>query len=401
MSNHEDKLSRREFLVRSAALGVSAALGAKGSPLEGAEVAVAPVPRVVLGKTGEKVSILGFGGVHQRIPPALLNAALQRGVNYIDTAEGYGHGHNERDIGKVLEANGQRHQVFVVTKAGTYDPHALPERLAGSLERLRTDYVDAYFYHNLDQPDLLTEDLKAVLARLKKRGQIKYFGFSNHGAHVVECLEKAAEVGFVDVIMLRYNFRLDPRWGDPDPEWSDRFQRALDGCAKAKIGLVAMKTQAGAVSFADRVDPFEKAGLNRHQAVLKAVWSDKRIHVIVSQMTNVQQVMENTETALQSLTAQESALLRQYAQATRFSHCQGCAEICEGACGHPIRIADLLRYKLYHDDYGDVERARALFARLPAEAKNLAGVDFRAAEAACPYRAPIARLVQEAVRQLA
>lgn len=401
MSEHKDRLSRREFLRRSAALGAGLALGAKGSPSEEAEVAAAPVPRVVLGKTGEKVSILGFGGVHQHIPPALLNAALQRGVNYLDTGEGYGNGNSERDIGQILEANGQRKQVFLVTKAETYDPRALPQRLAASLERLRTDYVDAYFCQNLDDPNLLTEDLKAALARLKKRGQVKYFGFSNHGPHIAECLEKAAEVGFVDVIMLRYNFRLDPRWGDLDPAWGDRFQRALDRCATAKIGLVAMKTQAGAMSFQEKVEPFERAGLNRHQAVLKAVWSDPRIHVIVSQMANVQQVTENTEAAWQTLTAQESALLRRYAQETAALHCQGCAEVCEGVCSHPIRIADLLRYKLYHDDYGEGERARGLFARLPAEAKDVAGVDFRAAEAACPYRLPIARLVWEAVHQLA
>ena len=392
MTDKNDRVSRRDFLATSATLGAGAVLSGALGPLGVAEGA-RKIPTVKLGKTGEKVTILGFGGA-VNVTPQLLNAALAEGVTYLDTAEGYGKGNSEKNIGEILEANGRRKDCFIVTKCGNHKVGPFTESLETSFERLRTDYVDAYYLHNLGDPDRLDDEMKATAEKLKKEKKIRFFGFSSHHAGMVPSLNKAAEVGFVDVIMLKYNFK----------SYEDKeLNKALDRCAKAGIGLVAMKTQQGAEeSFQDRVNPFKEKGFNQFQATLKAVWKDDRIHSIVSAMKNVKQVRENTAAARnKKLSRGEQEALEQYAAATDHLYCRGCAQHCEPVVDAPVQIADTLRYRMYHNNYGDCDKARELFRELPAEARRISGVDFSAAEAACPYNLAIGQMMSEAEAALA
>jgi len=389
MEREKETLSRREFLATSAAAGAGVLLPGALTP---AAARAREMPTKVLGKTGERVSALGFGSALD-VTPQLLNAALAEGITYLDTAQGYGRGNSEKNIGAILEKNGRRQDGFIVTKSGDHSVGGFVASLEqDSLKRLRTDYVDAYFLHDLGDPDRLDDEMKAVVERLKKEEKIRFFGFSSHNARMVETMNKAAEVGFVDVIMIKYNFR---DYGDAE------LNKAIDRCTKAGIGLVAMKTQGGAVSFQERVDPFVGKGFNQHQAALKAVWADDRIHSIVSAMKNLAQVRENSEAARRpAMGRRDRRLLQEHAVETDHLYCRGCAHLCESGVDAPVQIADTLRYRMYHEYYGDREEARRLFARLPAAARDLAGVDFSAAEGACPHRVPIGALMQDAVEKL-
>jgi uncharacterized protein len=387
MKSDRDDLTRRDFLSTSATLGAGAVLTGALGPLGVAEGA-RKIPTVKLGKTGEKVTILGFGGA-VTVTPQLLNASLAEGVTYLDTAQSYGKGNSEKNVGKILAANGRRKDCFIVTKCGNHKTGPFTESLETSFERLQTDYVDLYYLHNLGDPERLDNELKATAEKLKKEKKIRYFGFSSHHAGMVPTLNRAAEVGFVDVIMLKYNFK----------SYEDKeLNKALDRCAKAGIGLVAMKTQQGAEeSFQDRVNPFKEKGFNQYQATLRAVWKDDRIHSIVSAMKNVKQVRENTAAARnKKLSRGEQEALEQYAAATDRLYCRGCAQHCEPCVDAPVQIADTLRYRMYHNNYGDREQARELFRALPRQARQIAGVDFSAAEAACPHGLAIGDMMREA-----
>jgi len=393
MKSTDDRWTRREFIAKSSAAGLGLAMGGSmaqaGETAESLLVGADGMPLVKLGKTEKTVSILGFGG-SLTITPPLLNVAIQRGVNYIDTSENYGRGNSERAIGEILETSGKRKEIFITTKTGNHDPTRMEERLDGSLERLRTDYVDAFFLHNLGDPNRLNDEMKAAVEKLKRSRKIRFFGFSSHHGNLIPTLERAAACGFVDVIMLKYNFR---DYGD------EALDAALDKCSKAGIGLAAMKTGAGAVP---RFEEFEQEGLKRQVVAVKAVWADERIHVVVSEMTNIKQVEENTAAAKdRRMGHREWELLERYARATDYLYCRGCGHRCEPACGNAVAIADILRYKMYYEGYGDQRRARELFAVLPAEAREIAGRDFRASEAACPFQVPIGRLMAEAARELA
>lgn len=390
MRKEDSKLTRREFIAATGAVGAGAVLASAVGPVAAAEEKV--MPTRTFGKTGVKIPILTMGTSFPVTPP-LLNAALTEGIKYIDTAQSYVGGKSEKMVGTILEKNGRRDECFIVTKSEEHEPAAFASKLDGSLESLRTDRVDLYFMHNLGNPDRLDKELMQAVEQLKKAGKIRFFGFSSHHGNMVATLEKAAEVGFVDAIMFKYNFR------DYN---NDVLNKAIDKCHKANIGLIAMKTQGGAVSFSDSVDKFKAKGFNQYQATLKAVWADERISGAVSAMKNIKQVKENAEAARNSAMGfEERELLREYAAETDHLYCRGCSEHCEVAMAVPLQIADTLRYRMYYEHYGERRRGKELFAQLPVEAKKLDGVDFSTAEAACPHKLPIGQLMHEAVEKLA
>jgi len=178
--------------------------------------------------------------------------------------------------------------------------------------------------------------------------------------------------------MFKYSFR---DYGNKE------LNQAIDAAHKADVGLIAMKTQSSEAGFANAWQKFEKTGKwNKHQAVLKAVWEDKRIAAAVSHMVDLKQMRENLAAALDQnkLGLHERDAVRRYADATRAYACDGCEHLCGAAVAAPVRIATTLRCLMYHDSYGDPEKARRVFSELPAAARQLEGVDFSAASRACP-----------------
>ena len=125
--------------------------------------------------------------------------------------------------------------------------------------------------------------VKAAFEALKKAGKIRFAGLSCHDAELPEILEAAAEVGWIDQVMIKYNFR---DVGGTDRH--DDLQRAIDKASKANIGLVAMKTQGGAVNFPDKMAKLQEKGFKKEVAAIKTVWMDERMQVVVSEMTNLQ-----------------------------------------------------------------------------------------------------------------
>ena len=232
---------------------------------------------------------------------------------------------------------------------------------------------------------------------MKKAGKIRFFGFSCHDGNVAECLNAAADSAFIDVIMFRYDYHYYK---------SDDLNRAIDRCVKANIGLVAMKTQVGGMTLPDKFNPFKKRGLNQHQAAIKAVAVDERITSICSEMTNEDQMRQNAAAVASKLTVAEADAIREHARMVSHLWCRGCDHICRAhsGAGQTVAVADTLRFLMYHDHYGKREHARRLFSELPEEARDLAALetgDWHAAETACPYNVPLAKLMARAKERLA
>ena len=235
MAEKGRKFSRRQFVKAAGLAGVGAALAgySKGETAPKTN----EMPLRVFGKTGEKVSILALGGIHDyRTSQILLHQALKMGVTYWDTAEDYYHGASEEGMGQYFEKYPEsREKVFLVSKTHVQGPEGLTQALAGSLERLKTSHVDLYFLHGATDPGRsLTPEVKKWAEKAKSEGKIRYFGFSTH-MNVEGCLEAASSLGWIDGIMMTYNFRT---------MGTDRMKAAIDAAAKAGIGLTAMKTQA-------------------------------------------------------------------------------------------------------------------------------------------------------------
>jgi predicted aldo/keto reductase-like oxidoreductase len=391
------KITRRRMLKTTGAAGsgfvLASSLGVGPSTVEAAPI---QVPRRVLGKTGEKVPMLLMGGsvpMDPRFDPKLAEG-VKYGVNYFDAADCYGGGGVERAIGAFHTRANLRSKIWITSKSDDHDPKGFEETFKNSLEKLQTDYVDMYYLHGLDDPSKINDDLKTVVERLKKEKKTRFFGFSCHGKRVAELLQVAARTPWIDSVMFRYNFR---QYGNTE------LNQAIDAAHKAKVGMIAMKTQSSSVSFEPEVEKFQQKGKwNKYQAVLKAVWADERITAAISDMDNLDKLKENIAAALDrtKLTRAETEELTRYAAATRHTACDGCDHLCNAPLDTHFPIGDVLRFLMYHDVYGKPELAQSLFRALPDQVRAGVHRDFRAAAAGCPHGLDVDRLMKRAASVL-
>ena len=386
-----DNISRRKVLggglVAASSLGVGP-LRLEAVPLQ--------VPQRVLGKTGEKAPILLQGGsmpFDLRFDPKLAES-FKYGVTYIDAADCYGGGNTELAVGAFHTRANLRSKLWITSKSDDHDPKGFEETFHRSLEKMKTSYIDMYYLHMLKDAKYLNDELKAVVARLKKEKKVKHFGFSCHHGNVVALLHEAAKTPWVDSVMFRYNFR---QYGNVE------LNQAIDAAHKAKVGLIAMKTQGSAVSFEDKWQKFQSTGKwNKYQSVLKAVWQDERISAAVSDMESLEIIHENVAAALDKtkLTQAEMQEIYRYAEATRAGACDGCDHLCGAAVDAPLQIGSTLRYLMYHDVYGKTALAKDLYAKLPREARSYEGVDLRKLAGACPHGVDVEKYLRRAAEVL-
>jgi len=399
MSDINKNWSRRRFLKATGTAGLGALMTPVNKLATAAETP-AKVPTRPFGKTGVDVSILSLGGMFNIASNQLMmKQALRWGVTYWDTADCYQRG-SEKGIGKYFKRYpADRRKVFLVSKSDARDPDGMTDLLDRSLKRMNTDHVDLYFVHAVWGIDELDNSTRAWAQKAKAAGKIRFFGFSTH-SNMTECMREAANLGWIDGIMMTYNFRL---------MHTGEMRRAVDACVKAGIGLTAMKTQGGGPVRTDTDTEFEMAGrfvekgFTDAQAKLMAVWQNPAIASICSQMPNMTILMANVAAALNrtDLSARDTGLLQRYARETHSDYCAGCTGICEPAIGSGVPIGDVMRYLMYCRDYGDRDYAVSQFNTIPENIRRqMAGLDYSPAEKRCPRQMAIGRLMREALTEL-
>ena len=400
MTNSNRIVSRRDFLKTATVAGAASIVGALGNPATASQPQ-ATIPTRPFGKTGLDVPILSFGGsLNTSLSMLVLRQAVKWGVTYWDTANTYMGGRSEKGMGKYLaKYPADRKRIFLVTKSHAWNIEGMSEDLNLSLERMRTDYIDLYFMHSVSSGNELTADKKAWAEKKKAEGKIRLFGFSTH-SNMEECMLAASGLGWVDGIMMRYNYRL---------MHTDDMRREVDACSQAGIGLTAMKSQGGGQVKTDTESElklagrFMKKGFSDAQAKLKAVWEHPNIASICTEMPNMTLLMSNVAAAMDKtkLSAREMDLLQQLARETRSAYCTGCAAICDSAVDGGIPIGDVMRYLMYARGYGDRHRGRMHFQKIPLRIRQeMEGMDYGPAEQRCPQKMAIGRLMREALEEL-
>ena len=189
----------------------------------------------VLGRTGEKVSAIAFGGIMLNDNPQNFAKAWDLGVTYYDIAPGYGNA--QQKMGPALKP--YRNKSFLACKTGRRDAKAAEEELNDSLKKLQTDYFDLYQLHAINNVERDVEKAFAkggameVLIKAKKEGKAKYLGFS---AHSVAAALRALELYDFDTVMFPLNFAV---WnaGEFGPQIYDVAQ-------KRNLGIIALKAMA-------------------------------------------------------------------------------------------------------------------------------------------------------------
>ncbi len=226
-------MDRREFLKTSAAAGALAAYG-----LTEAMAEERPLPRRMLGRTGESLSIIGFGGIvvmgyDQETANRLLRGAVDAGINYVDVAPSYGNGEAEEKLGPALA--GVRDKLFLAEKTGRRDREGAQQELETSLRRLRTDHFDLYQLHAITT----REDVEKAFApggametfvKAREKGQVRYLGFS---AHSVEAATLAMQKFSFDTILFPFNW-VCYQAGDFGPQVLKMAQEKGMGCLALK-----------------------------------------------------------------------------------------------------------------------------------------------------------------------
>jgi predicted aldo/keto reductase-like oxidoreductase len=391
-------VDRRNFLR----IGAAAALG-----LSGVEAAAQSSPpgirrQVRLGRTGLKVSDISFGSASSS-DPALVRHALERGINYFDSAESYSWGNAEEAIGQAV--TGKRDQVVLSTKtkAGAQDTRAdMMKALEGSLKRLRTDHVDIYFNHAVNDVNRMQNREWWEFTELAKRqGKIRFRGMSGHGGHLVECLDYAIDKDLVDVILVAYSFGQDPTFTDRVRHtfhWAaiqTDLPRVLEKAKSKDMGVIVMKTLMG--GRLNDMRPYERPGGTFAQAALRWVLSSPHVDALVISMTSKEAIDEYVSASgSPKLTQRDFDLLARYAQMRAGSYCQPGCNACAESCPVSVPIAEVLRTRMYEVDYGDPALARAEYAGLGDGATACLGCAHRACLSACPAGVPIAKLTLDA-----
>jgi predicted aldo/keto reductase-like oxidoreductase len=407
MAMPKNGLDRRQFLTRGAAATLGLGVGAVGR-----EAWTAPAePRVrsyrKLGKTGLEISDISFGS-SRSTDPALVRRALDLGVNYFDTAESYKDGRSEEAIGEGLQ--GARERVILASKVkceATTSSAELMNSLEGSLRRLRTDRIEIYFNHAVNDVDRLKNDAwYEFTRRAKEQGKIRFVGMSGHGGQLTECMDFAVENDLVDVFLCAYNF-------GQDPSFYERFTSRLDwiamqhelprvlAAAHAKgIGVVTMKTLRGA--RLNDMRPFENGGATFAQAAFRWVLSNPNVDGVVISMKTLEQIDEYLgASGAPPLTGAELDLLEEYLLGSHDGYCDHGCNACEAFCPHGVPVSEVLRTRMYATDYGDPEYAREDYARLPADAAACINCAVQSCAGRCPRGLDVPRLASSAHRMLA
>ena len=403
----DGELGRREFLKRTALAGLGAGLLGLAP---GTAQAAPQVHRYnPLGKTGLKVSDISFGG--SRLGSGeerVVLHALERGINYFDTAESYTGGSSETTIGNALR--GKRDKVYLTSKVYVSGGERVKDfmgSLEGSLRRLRTDRVDVYFHHAVNDVDRLKKPEWHEFTDLaKKQGKIRFSGASGHAGRLAECMDYVVDSGRFDVILIAYNFGMDPAFYQRFTRGFDFISRHPDlprilKKAKAKgVGVVAMKTLMGA--RLNDMRPYEKGGATFAQAAFRWVLSNSDVDALIISMTGQRDIDEYVGASGWKATArQDLPLLYRYAKLNGASYCRHACNDCAGACPHGVPIADVLRTRMYAVDYGDLRLARSEYSLLGAGASACLTCAHQSCAGSCTYGLPVQTLLRPTHRMLA
>ena len=248
-----------------------------------------PAPNMqyrILGRTGLKVSEIGFGG-YPISDPNVIDYALDQGINYIDTSICYRDGESEKTIGKVMKR--RRKEAVLTTKFDAFSKTKKEEMLNWidtSLERLQTDRIDCLLVHQIGKISggesierLQNPELFEAFQIARKKGKVLHLGCSGHDPDRMHVMNYAVDVPEISVILCRYNFRAYPS------------EPALFKKAKAKgVGVVVMKTLAGARQ-AD-LSKFKGQFSTFKQAALKWVLTNRDISNLIISISSKEQVDE-------------------------------------------------------------------------------------------------------------
>lgn len=324
---------------------------------------------ITLGKTGLRVSHMGFGGipiqkVDASVTHALMERLAQRGVNYIDTARGYTV--SEQFLGEALEG-GLREKFVIATKSMSRTKEDMARDIDISLKNLRTDYIDLYQIHNPSMAEL--EQVIApggaleALMEAKAAGKIRHLGLT---AHMAAVFERALELDWVETVMFPYNI----------VETQD--EELMAKCREKNVGFICMKPMAG-------------GALEDARLALRFIRQNENVSVVIPGMYDIREIDENLSAMedISALTSDELAKIETIRKELGTQFCRRC-NYCQ-PCTAGISISGIFVLEGYLQRYGLGDWAQKRYDALNKKAGDCVGCG--ACEKRCPYQLPIRQML--------
>lgn len=294
------------------------------------------LPKRILGRTGLKVSVIGYGAA-QVSNPAIIRHGLEQGINYIDTADCYLGGQNEKVVGKAIA--GIRDHIIIATKVHIARESRMRRSVERSLSSLGVQTVDLMQLHRVNSREqVLRKDVKALMRKMQQEGLFRFTAVTTH-SNQIEVIDAVIEDGFYDAVLVAVNFR-SPK----------KLFETINKAADAGVGIIAMKTQNG--GFQDNVVP----ELTPHQAALRYVLDKPGIHVAVPGMRSKKMIDENIKAASRRADLSDFFRLENYRRELIGKACSFCSN-CRNQCRYQVGGVDVARLKMYIEGYRDMDLA--------------------------------------------
>ncbi len=384
-------MRRRTFLksVGSAAVVAAAAPLLKGTAAVEAAVAL-PADRGgkrPLGTTGIAVSPIGIGAMTTR-DADVIRYAVDRGVDYVDTADCYMGGENERIVARALK--GIRGKVVLASKVHIDAPDRMIRSVENSLRSLETDVIDVMQLHGVSsEAEVVNDGAREALQGLIGQGKIRVAGVTTHSGQEA-VLRAVMKHGFYKTVLVAYSVRADmglkasiKRALSSGPGLSATIRDA----GAAGVGVIAMKTQAGGYNVPG-------SALSPHQAALAWVLSNPGVALAIPGMVSFAQVDDDLAARGKRLGWSGTKALAMYSRAIGDRHCGLCGE-CAGACPRGVDVQGVLRSLTYREGYREEELARQSYRALgPARAHACLACD--RCVVSCPLGLAVGRLARRA-----
>lgn len=326
----------------------------------------------LLGSTGLKISIIGFGGIPVQRTDAesakkVIIRAEELGINYIDTARGYTV--SEKYIGNALKD--RRDKWIIATKSMSRDKANMEKDIEISLNNLKTNYIDLYQIHNIkdkEQYDIVLGKNGAyeALINAKKQGKIGHIGATFHS---LEILKLAIESGKFETVMYPYNIVED--------QAEALFKRAKE----LNIGVIVMKPLAG-------------GAINNGTLALKYIMNNENISTIIPGMGDLKEVEENAKAGEGNilLTKEDKEEIQSIKKQLGNYFCRRCGYC--APCTVGIDIPNIFLLQGYKERYNLGQWAETRYSALDITAKDC--IKCGACEKRCPYDLPIRDMLEKA-----
>lgn len=366
-------INRRDLLK-----GAVASLGAALFPGPTFASGSGAMPTRTLGRTGLEVSVLGYGAM-QCSDATAIRHGLDQGINYIDTADCYMGGRNERIVGQAI--SGVTDRLVIATKVHISSEARMRSSVDRSLASLGVEKIDLMQLHGMSSRNqILRQDVQQTMRSMKEEGKFRFAAVTTH-SNQVEVLKAVVEDGFYDAVLVAVNFRS-----------SHALFEAIEEADSAGVGIIAMKTQNGGY----RDSTWQE--LTPHQAALRFVLDKPGVHVAVPGMLSRKMVDENLQAVRGAGGLTDLLKLENYRRELAGRACSFCSQ-CLDQCRYGTGGLDAVRIAMYAEGYGDERLAAERAAPVASAVRTCA--DCTGCTVACSQEINIKRAAEKAVRFLA